>query len=103
MNKTYLIAGGVAVAGLAFYLLFKGSSEAPDGGGGGFFQKVGAAAGGAVVDAVDGVVSGVVLGIGDKVGVPRTNKTECHLAMEQGRTLDASFACPAGTFLKYIF
>lgn len=43
--------------------------------------------------------SGVVLGIGDALGVPRTDMTECERAIAEGRTLDASFACPAGTFV----
>lgn len=61
--------------------------------------QTGAAIGGAAVDA--GV--GVILGIGDKVGVPRTNEDECAKAIREGRTWDASFACPAGTWIKSLF
>lgn len=41
----------------------------------------------------------VVLGTGDVLGIPRTNETECAKALREGRTWDASFACPAGTFI----
>lgn len=55
------------------------------------------AATGVVVDAA----SGVVIGAGKAVGIPETDESECAKAMREGRTWDASFACPAGTFLKY--
>lgn len=63
------------------------------------------ALGGAVsgaVDMADKVVSSPVLAIGDAVGLPRTNETECQKAIREGRTWDASFACPAGDFLSYL-
>lgn len=66
-------------------------------------QGVGQAVGGAAVDLVDGVLTGTITGIGDAVGVPVTNLTECERAKIEGRTWDASFACPAGDFLKYVF
>lgn len=47
-------------------------------------------------------MSGVVIGIGEVIGIPRTDETECEKAMREGRTWDASFACPAGTWLKYL-
>lgn len=53
--------------------------------------------------AADNAVSKPVLGIGDALGVPRTNMTECERAKLDGRTWDASFACPAGDFLGYVF
>lgn len=55
------------------------------------------------VDAVGNAGAGVAIGIGDVIGVPRTNETECEKAIREGRTWDASFACPAGTFIKSIF
>ncbi len=64
--------------------------------------ELGELAGGAVVAAASGAVAGVAYGIGDAVGVPRTNKTECQKAIEEGRSWDASFACPAGDFLSYM-
>ena len=65
------------------------------------------AAGAAVADTVfSGAMnfgSGVVVGIGEAVGIPPTNQTECEKALAEGRTWDASFACPAGTFIKSFF
>lgn len=61
------------------------------------------AIGGAAVDAVQGAASGVVYGIGDAFGVPRTDETECARALREGRTWDASFACPAADFLRGTF
>lgn len=66
-------------------------------------KGVGAGIGGAAVDVVDGVISGAVIGIGQGVGVPPTNMTDCQRAMAEGRTWDASFACPAKDFLSYAF
>lgn len=56
---------------------------------------------GVAVDAASDIAGGVVIGIGDVIGVPRTNESECEKAMREGRTWDASFACPAKTFLDY--
>lgn len=42
---------------------------------------------------------GVVLGLGDAVGLPRTQQTQCQADLAAGRWWDASFSCPAGTFL----
>lgn len=55
-----------------------------------------------VIDAVGGVGTGVVVGIGDVVGIPATSMTKCQQDMAAGRTLDASFSCPAGDFIKYV-
>lgn len=43
--------------------------------------------------------AGLVIGTGDVLGIPRTDMNECQRALAEGRTWDASFACPAGTFL----
>ncbi len=32
--------------------------------------------------------------------IPDTDLDECHAALAEGRYIDASFACPAGTFLR---
>ena len=85
---------GVAVAALALLVLVKKKGAAAD---------VGTAVGEAAVDLAGGIVGGVVLGIGDQIGVPRTNMTECEKALAAGRTWDASFACPAGTFIGSFF
>lgn len=46
--------------------------------------------------------AGVVIGAGEAVGIPQTNADRCSDAIYAGRTWDASFACPAGTFLRYL-
>lgn len=89
MKTVHLIAGGAVLAALA-YVLLNG-------------RNAGAAMGGAVVDLADGIIGGVVVGAGQVVGVPPTNLSECERAKAEGRTWDASFACPAGNFLKYVF
>lgn len=60
---------------------------------------LGAMAGTAVVNAA----AGGVIAVGQAVGIPRTNMTECEKAKAEGRTWDASFACPASTFLSYLW
>ena len=44
-----------------------------------------------------------VQGAGAAIGIPRTNADDCRRAIAEGRTWDASFACPAGTFLSSVF
>jgi hypothetical protein len=90
ISTPYLIAGG-AVAVALLWAATKGA------------KGTGQAIGGAVVDMANGVVSGTVVGIGSAVGIPETNLTECEKAKREGRTWDASFACPATDFLKYVF
>lgn len=55
------------------------------------------------VGMVGDVGAGVAIGAGDLLGLPRTNETECEKAIREGRTWDASFACPAGTFISSVF
>lgn len=86
-----LIAAG-AVAALAFIVKKNGG-----------LQGVAAGVAKALFGAAGDAASGVVLGIGDALGVPRTDMTECERAIAEGRTLDASFACPAGTFIQSLF
>ena len=83
-----LLLAGAAIAAIAFVVKKNGG-----------LQGVAAGAAGALVGAVGDAASGAVLGIGDVLGVPRTDMTECERALAEGRTWDASFACPAGTFL----
>lgn len=66
-------------------------------------KGVAADIGGAAIDLADGVLSGAVETVGEKVGIPRTNMTKCELALAQGRTWDASFDCPAATFIRSFF
>jgi hypothetical protein len=90
MPNPYLIAGAAVAAFLA-YTTINGA------------KATGMAAGGAAVNLVDGVIGGAVIGTLDKFGVPATNLTECERAKLEGRTWDASFACPAGNFLTYLW
>lgn len=83
-----LLLAGAAIAAIAFVVKKNGG-----------LAGVAAGAASALVGAVGDAASGAVLGIGDVLGVPRTDMTECERALAEGRTLDASFACPAGTFL----
>ena len=63
--------------------------------------------GGAAEDVANAAVSvplsvagGAVLGTGDALGIPRTDKTQCELDKEAGHWWDASFSCPAGDYIK---
>ena len=58
------------------------------------------AAGAAVATAAVDAAGGAVIGVGDAVGLPRTEADACARALAEGRTWDASFACPAGTWLR---
>lgn len=93
MTKTGVVIAGALLAG-ALLLYVKKNGVA-----GTVAVDAGAVVGQAVVDAG----AGVVLGIGDGLGVPRTSMTECERARAEGRTWDASFACPARDFLSYLF
>jgi len=87
--KGVLIFYGIALVtliGLGAYVWRKGAAGA------------GAAAGKAVGD----LAGGAVVGLGKTVGIPETNQDACAKAMASGAVLDASFACPAGTFAKWI-
>lgn len=90
VTTLYLAAGGAVLAALA-YVAWRGAGS------------TGQQIGGAVVDLADGVVSGAVVGAGQIVGIPTTNPTECERAKAEGRTWDASFACPAADFLRYVW
>ncbi len=57
------------------------------------------AAAGAIRAAGDAAV-GTVKGIGQAVGIPDTNRTKCEADIAAGRWWDASFSCPAGTFIN---
>lgn len=55
---------------------------------------------GAVGVAAD-AAAGVVLGIGDEVGVPRTDQMLCDISKARGDVLGASKYCTAGDFLLW--
>lgn len=94
--ETKYMVAGAAVAAVLLVIWVK-----KKGGLGAAAADAGAGIGNAAVQFGGGVVSGVAIGIGDAIGVPRTDLTECERAKAEGRTLDASFACPAGDFIKY--
>lgn len=88
-----LVAGAIGVGALAVWWLSRKGNA----------QTVGETVGEAAVASIVGAGTGVVLGAGEAVGIPRTDLNECERAKAEGRTWDASFACPAGNFLKYVF
>lgn len=91
VTPVYLAAGGAVLAALVWAVARGGASRA------------GQTIGGTVVDLADGVISGGVIAIGERIGIPPTNMSECERAKAEGRTWDASFACPAVDFLKYLW
>lgn len=100
-----IVAGiGLAVIVIAWYLKKKVGDA-----GAAVAEVVSDAAGAAWDAAAQGakvggdVIAWPVLATGDVLGIPRTNMTECERAKAEGRTWDASFACPAGDFLGYVF
>lgn len=97
MKKTYLVAGAVAAVAVA-YVVWRARSAS-----GSLAHDLGYTVGSAAFSAVDGALSGVVYGVGDAIGVPRTNMTQCELDKAAGRTWDASFSCPAKDFISYLW
>lgn len=91
--SVYLLAGGAVLVAVLYV------STRPKG----WASDMAWTAGGTAVDVADGLIGGVVNGLGDLVGLERTNMTACERALAEGRTWDASFACPAGTFIKSFF
>ncbi|WP_250479117.1 MULTISPECIES: hypothetical protein [unclassified Caballeronia] len=98
LKTELVIAGALIVA--ALYVAKKASAALsnPDVG-----LDAGAAVSSGMVTLTGNVAGGVILGIGDAVGIPRTNMTECQRALAEGRTWDASFACPASTFIQSLW
>lgn len=52
-----------------------------------------------VTAAVGEAAVGTVKGVGQWFGVPDTNQTQCQKDISAGKWWDASFSCPAGTYL----
>jgi hypothetical protein len=86
----YIVGIGVVAAALAAVYIKKKVTDA------GGLQTVVADV---VSETVDSVVGGVVTGVGQVIGIPRTEKTACQAALDRGDMWNASFACPAGTFI----
>lgn len=92
-NAKLIALGVLGVAGLIWYASRRVSSA------GGLAGMAGSAAQSAV-EAVGAAGVGVVKGIGSVLGVPDTNRSACEADIASGRWLDASFSCPAGTFIN---
>jgi len=90
MKPAYLIAAGAVLAALLV---------ASRGGVGAFAKD----AAGAAVDMVDGVISGTVEGIGEKIGIPKTEVSRGQAAWERGDYWEASFYLPAGDFISNVW
>jgi hypothetical protein len=81
------IALGVAVLGIAYYIWRQGAGAIVRG----------------TVNLANDAVGGAVVGLGDVIGIPETNMTECQQLLAAGKYWDASFKCPAGVLLKGVF
>jgi len=92
-ESKYLVLGAAVAAVLLMVLVKKKGAAAAVG------QEVGQAA----VELVGGAATGVVLGAGDVLGIPRTEKSKCQQALGDGRIWDASFDCPAGDWAPAFF
>ena len=87
-----VLAVGAAAAALLYVIATKKAG-----------QSVAGAAGAAAVGAVADAGAGVVTGIGEIVGIPQTDQTQCQIDLANGDYLAASFSCPAGDFIKGVF
>jgi len=82
----YLVLGTIGAAALLWFLH-------------GGAQKAAAA-----VAAVPGeLAAGAVQGVGDSIGIPRTDQTQCDADLAAGRMWSASFSCPASRFIGGLF
>ena len=88
-----LMALGVLVLGAGAWWLYSRTNAASMG-------NLAQSAARGLVGAVEGAAVGTVKGIGAAVGIPDTNKTTCQADVAAGRWWDASFSCPAGTFIN---
>ena len=64
-------------------------------------QQLAASVGQAAAEAAGNVASGAVVGIGQAVGIPPTNRTQCQIDIDNGDVWAASFSCPLGDFLRF--
>lgn len=87
MNRSMLIAAGAAVAvGAALiYISRKGALGA----------------GQAIGQAIGDVPAGLVVGIGETIGLPATDADRCRRAMTEGDGIAASVYCPAPDYLRW--
>lgn len=82
LTPVTLIAGAVLIA-LAYFWLRGVKGVASD-----------------VSQFVVSTAEGVVIGVGKTVGIPETDAAQCERLIATGEWWNASFYCPAGTFLK---
>lgn len=54
----------------------------------------------AAVGTVGDVAAGIVVGVGELVGIPATNDKQCQRDVAAGDWWEALFSCPAGTFTR---
>ena len=55
----------------------------------------------AAVNVAGGAAEGIIHGVSDLVGIRTPNQTQCAMAKSTGDAWAASWACPAGEFLKW--
>ena len=92
LTRKQLYTGGAVAAGLLLAWIYtKGVRNAAQ------------SAARAAVGLAEGTATGIVVGIGEGIGIPPTDYDQCTADLANGRTWDASFSCPAGTFLKSFF
>jgi hypothetical protein len=91
--RTAILIGGAVIGGAMLYTLAK---RRPG-------ESLASTAGREIVGAAGNAASGAVIGVGSFVGIPATNLTQCQKDIAAGRTWDASFSCPATTFIGSIF
>lgn len=91
--KTAILIGGAVVGGVLLYAIAK---KRPG-------ESLATTAGREVIGAAGDVAAGAVVGVGGLFGIPATSTTQCERDLAAGRTWDASFSCPAGTFIGSVF
>lgn len=89
-QKTMIYAGIGAGALLLYWLYRRGVQDAA------------ATAASGLVSAADGIFVGSIQGVGQVFGIQPTDQTQCQKDLAAGKTWDASFSCPAGTWLKAV-
>lgn len=55
----------------------------------------------AAVNVAGGAAEGIIHGASDLLGIPTPNQSQCEQAKSTGDAWAASWACPAGDFLKW--
>lgn len=83
--KVAIFAGVALVA----YIAFRGFSGAA--------KDVSKAA----INTASGAVAGVAEGVGEAVGIPETNMSQCEIDIANKDYWAASLSCPAPRFLKF--